>query len=140
VLQHLVNSAADLTRVHPATSSTQEKRAATASFDHLTSAELHPTLQGGGRGHPERHRPLLGSLAHNTYQVGAEGDVVHIQTHQLTNPNPTGIQQLQHRAVSQMHRVLVVSGNCGHIQRSAYLVLFEHSWQGLHAAGGYKTQ
>src|SRR5664279_4761631 len=102
VLQETVDHGADLTWVHPPTSSTQKQCWAAASGHDMTATELQPSLQGGGRRPAERDRPLLGSLAHDTDQAGAEVDVVDVHAHQLPDPDPRGIQQLQHRSVSQM--------------------------------------
>src|SRR5674476_867449 len=102
VPQELVNRGADLTRIDPAASSAQEQCWSTTPGNHLATTELQPSLQRGSRRHPERDRPLLCSLAHDTDQVRSEVDIVDVQAHQLTDPDPTGIQQLQHRTISQM--------------------------------------
>src|SRR6185503_6613453 len=87
VLEQLVDRAADLSGVHPAAPPAEEKRRTTAGPHHLTSPELQPSAQRRARRSAERNRPFLGSLAHYTDQVGAEVEVVDVQTHQLAHPD-----------------------------------------------------
>jgi hypothetical protein len=140
LLQEPVHCAANLAGVDPAPSPAQEERRTAVARDHLTSTELKPSLKRCGRWYAERDRPLLGSLAHDPNEVGTKVDVVDVQAHQLTDPDSTGIQQLQHRSVSQMDCVLVVRGNYGQVERSADLVLSEHSWQGLVTLGRHQAK
>src|SRR5659263_402207 len=51
MLQDLMNRGSNLARVDPATSSAEEQSRPTDRRDHLTSTELQPSLQRGGRGH-----------------------------------------------------------------------------------------
>ena len=140
VLHQLMDSPADLAGVDPATSSAQEQGRTTSSRVHLTAAKKQPPRNRGGRRAAERDSPFPGSLAHDSDQVGAQVKVVDVQAHELADPNPTRIQQFHHRAVSQMHCVLVIGAERCDVQHFADLILLENSWQSLHASGCHQTQ
>ena len=57
---------------------------------------------------PVGHGPLLATLAEDPRDVARAVEVVDVERDQLADPDPGGVQQLEHRHVPQPDRAAVV--------------------------------
>ncbi|MNZ78511.1 hypothetical protein D3C78_970880 [compost metagenome] len=64
------------------------------------------TLQPVDRLLPHGHQSLLVALAHHPHQPLAQADMLGGEPHQLGDPQPGGIEQLEHRLVPQLQRIV----------------------------------
>ncbi len=64
------------------------------------------TLQPVHRFLPHGYQSLLVALAHHPHQPLTQADMLGGESHQLGYPQPCGVEQLQHRLVPQLQRVV----------------------------------
>ena len=109
---------AHLPRVHPAPPPAEEQRRAAvrrrpAGVGHARSTPSAPAV-------PVRPKGTLRSLAPlpiTAHDVGAEVHVVDVEADQLPDADAGGVEQLEHGAVAQVDRVVVVGGDGGDVQQ-----------------------
>jgi hypothetical protein len=97
---------------------------------HKRFAILHPRSERGLRRSIERHDPLLATLAEHTDDAIAQVDVIDPQAHELAQPEPGRIEQLEDRSIAASKWV----GRIGHVEQARDLPFAEVRRQPLFAA------
>ena len=83
-------------------------------------ASSQPAERPVGR-HAVRHGALLAALAEHPHHPAAPVDVVDVEPAQLADPDPGGVEQLEHRHVAQAERAAVVGAHRSRVQQRARL-------------------
>jgi hypothetical protein len=122
VSQQRVDDIPDLAGIDAPTSPAQEQRG-TALGSHQLSAVSQPGVDRVPGRDAEWHHSLLGAFTGDPNEVGRQVEVVHVDGDQLTDPDPTGVEQLQDRAVPDMDRILVVGRDLGYVEQFGSVTL-----------------
>ena len=88
-------------RIDPSSPDPEEQRIAGPLPRQRGTALSQPSFQRPTRRHTERHDPLLVALAGHAHRAVVESDIADIQSDQLRHTHARGVQQLQHRGVTQ---------------------------------------
>ena len=121
-----VHQAADRALVDPPAAGTEEQRGAGSRHAQRRSSDVQPAGQGSGGRLPVGHRALLAALAEDPYHPAVAVEVVDLETHEFAHPDTGGVEQLEHRHVTQADRAAVVGELGRGLDQGASLVGAEH--------------
>ena len=117
--------------VDPATSRAEEEGRAGARRDQLRTAARQPGVDRAGGRVPVRHGPLLAALAEDPGDLARPVEVVEVESDQLPDPHPGGVEQLEDREVAQPQRAVLVGQVREPGDQLPRLVLTQHRRQCL---------
>ncbi|BDZ58645.1 hypothetical protein GCM10025872_23020 [Barrientosiimonas endolithica] len=124
--EQLVHDLAHLPRVDPAAAPAEEDRGLALPRHELGTSAHQPGLDRLGGGHAERDGALLVALAGDAHRALVAIEVVDVEADELADPDAAGVEQLEHRAVAQVHGVGVVGGDRRDVEQGGRLALAQH--------------